>query len=77
MNNDVWSPRKEPLKPSKSIQLKTFHKPMPRSWSQFYFINNRLRRAWLLMVSTPDLGGKRFRAKIIEEVRYEDALSNS
>lgn len=77
MNNDIWSPREEPLQPGKSVQLKVFHRPMPRIWIQFYFINNRLKRAWMLMVTAPDLGGKRFRAKILKEARYEDALSNN
>ncbi len=76
MNNDIWSPREEPLQPGKSVQLKTFHRPMPRRGLVIFFINNRLGRAWMLRVSDP-MGGKRFRAKIVREVRYEDALQNN
>jgi len=76
MNNDIWSVREEPLEVGKSLQLKNRIRPMLAEGSYILFINSRLKRAWGLKVTTRDIGGHKFRVKILHELRYAHVVSN-
>lgn len=78
MNNDIWSPREEPLRQGEYIVLKT--RPdfrVPAKKTMHYFINMRLQRAWALLITNNDYPLGEFTAYVVNEVRYEYAIQNN
>ena len=76
MNNDIWSVREEPLEIGWSITLCTLEGyTRPKPYVQFLFINPLLKRAWKMRTQFLR-DGNLFAARPIEEVRYEDVISN-
>ena len=75
MNNDIWSVRDKPLNTGKTIELAVLRRPFPPKKSMFFFINNRLKRAWQLLVLHYEKANE-YTAYVIKEVRYEDAIQN-
>ncbi len=76
MNNDIWSPRKEPLELLERILLKSLgENNNPPNDTKMNFINNRLRRAWRLRVINSQTHME-FQAIVLYETGYKDAIQN-
>ena len=77
MNNDIWSPRKEPLVAGTFIWLKTHAGfEVPEAGEKMFFINSRLRQAHIIEVGHTYQAAQEFEAFVVKETEYEDVLQN-